>query len=120
MRLMNRRSFLAAAVASVACRAFADSPPFVSNDVGALQSVLVHTPGAEGRRGLGLGGGANSIGNVPLSEEAAVEHRAFVEALRRAGAEVIEIRQALDEACDVARTKGALRPWLRAWMPAMS
>jgi arginine deiminase len=124
---LNRRSFLAAAVAGVACRSrvFADSQPFVSNDVGALQSVLVHTPGAEGRRGLGLGGGANStgansIGNVPLSEEAAVEHRAFVEALRRAGAEVIEIRQALDQACDVARSRGALKLWLRAWMPAMA
>jgi arginine deiminase len=117
---MNRRSFLAAAVAGVASRAWADSPSFVSNDVGALQSVLVHTPGAEGRRGLGLGGGANSIGNVPLSEDAAVEHRAFVEALRRAGAEVVEIRQVLDEACEVARSRGALKPWLRAWMPAMS
>ncbi len=124
---LNRRSFLAAAVAGVACRsrAFADPQPFVSNDVGALQSVLVHTPGAEGRRGLGLGGGANSIGansigNVPLSEGAATEHRSFVEALRRAGAEVVEIRQALDQACDVARSRGALKPWLRAWMPAMS
>lgn len=74
---VNRRSFLAAAVAGVssasgvARRALADAPPFVSNDVGALLSVVVHTPGAEGRRGLGLGGGANSIGNVPLSEEAA-------------------------------------------------
>jgi arginine deiminase len=117
---MNRRSFLAAAVAGVASRALADSPSFVSNDVGALQSVLVHTPGAEGRRGLGFGGGANSIGNTPLAEDAATEHRAFVEALRRGGAEVVEIRQALDEACGVARSRGALKPWLRAWMPAMS
>jgi arginine deiminase len=126
---VDRRSFLAAAIAGFsnavaggvfASRALAGSAPFVSNDVGALQSVVVHTPGAEGRRGLGLGGSANSIGNAPLSEDAAVEHRAFVDALRAAGAEVIEIRRALDEACEVARSRGALQPWLRAWMPAMS
>lgn len=117
---LNRRSFIAAVVAGAASRAFSESTSFLANDVGALQSVLVHTPGAEGRRGLGLGGAVNSIGNVPLSEDAAVEHRAFVDALRRAGAEVIEIRQALDDACGVARERGALKPWLRAWMPAMS
>ncbi|MEO8025826.1 MAG: arginine deiminase family protein [Bryobacteraceae bacterium] len=119
---MNRRSFLFVSLAGAAGRAgwAAESGPFVSSDVGELKSVLVHTPGKEGRRGLGLGQGSASLGNQPLSEEAAEEHRAFTQALRQGGAETVEIRQVLDEAATAARSKGALQPWLRAWMPAMA
>ena len=119
---MNRRSFIFVSIAGLASRGAraAEAGPFVGSDVGALTSVLVHTPGREGRRGLGLGQGSASLANQPLSEEAAEEHRGFVQALRQGGAETVEVRQVLDEAAVAARAKGALKPWLRAWMPAMS
>src|SRR4051812_12608830 len=117
---MDRRSFIFVSIAGIAARnaRAADPGPFVSSDVGALKSVLVHTPGKEGRRGLGLGQGSASLGNQPLSEEAAEEHRGFVQALRQGGAETVEVRQVLDEAAVAARAKGALKPWLRAWVPS--
>ena len=77
----------------------------------------MHTPGKREGEDLGLGQGSASLGNQPLSEEAAEEHRAFIQALRQGGADTVEIRQALDEAAAAARAKGALQPWLRAWMP---
>jgi len=82
IRHMNRRSFIFVSIAGLASRGAraAEAGPFVGSDVGALTSVLVHTPGREGRRGLGLGQGSASLANQPLSEEAAEEHRGFVQA----------------------------------------
>ncbi len=116
---MDRRSFIFVSVGVVAARA-AEPRAIVSSEVGALESVLVHTPGREARRGLGLGGGNLALSNQPLSEDALEEHRSFVQALRQGGAEVVQVRQVLDEAVEAARAKGALKSWLRAWMPAMA
>jgi arginine deiminase len=102
---MNRRTFLAA----LSSAAFAE----VKTDTGKLLKVIVHRPGAEIRRSLGVNGSY-------LSEEAAEQHASFVRLLEGSGAQVLYADQLIDEAIAAARPGGHLRAWLRARVPAIA
>lgn len=105
---MNRRQFLSAA-ASAASAGFAE----VKSDTGRLLRVIVHKPGAEIRRSLGVNGGY-------MTDEAAEQHAGFVRLLEESGAKVHYATDLIDEAITAARPGGHLRAWLRARVPSLA
>lgn len=115
---MNRRSFLLSALAAPLLRP--QNAPFLRNDVGPLGRVLVHTPGPETIKGLGLGGEHGFLRGENVGEEAIEQHRGMVQLLKNAGAQVLQLDQALDEAIDAARSRGVFRTWLRDQASALA
>jgi len=98
----------------------ADSGPFVTSETGALKRVLVHTPGPEVRKGLGLGYGPVRFLGGALPERMEAEHRQMVRALSGAGAEVLQLVDVLDSAILEARREKVLETWLRGWAPQLA
>lgn len=117
---MNRRGFLGCLAAGLAHQLRAQSGKFVSSDTGTLKRVLVHTPGEETRKGLGLGYSPLRFLGGTVGERAAEEHLAMVQLLRNSGAEVLTIEGVLDEAVREARNVKALEGWLRGWAPQLA
>jgi len=119
---MHRRAFLGTLAAAAVPRPAAEAQhaPFVSSDVGTLKRVLVHTPGPEVRKGLGLGGGALRFLGGTIDERAAEDHLAMVQLLQNGGAQVAQLRGVLDEAVAEARREKRLESWLRGWAPQLA
>ncbi len=117
---MRRREFflgLGGAVPGLAQAGAAGG--FVHHDAGALKRVLVHAPGAETIKDLGLAYGPLRFLGGNGNERAAEEHAAMTALLRNAGAEVLTVTDALDSAVKAAREAGALNTWLRGWAPQL-
>lgn len=114
---MRRRDFFLGSAG--AARLVAQSEPggFVGHDAAKLKRVLVHPPGPEVLKGLGLTYGPLRFLGGNGSERAAEEHAAMTTLLRNGGAEVITVTQVLDGALKAAREAGALNTWLRGWAP---
>jgi arginine deiminase len=117
--MIARRSFLGSLAAPFASRA-AETAPFVASDVGRLKRVLVHTPGPEVRKGLGIGYGPPRFLGGGVDERAGEEHLAMIALLRKSGAEVLTMESVLDEAVKAARAARQLVPWLRGWAPQLA
>jgi arginine deiminase len=115
---MRRRDFLATAGSPALLRG--QTPGFVTSDIARLRRVLVHAPGEETRQGLGLGYGPIRLLSSGIDERAAAEHKALVDILRRAGAEVLFFKDSLDAAVKSARSAGVLETWLRGWAPQLA
>jgi arginine deiminase len=116
--MIDRRSFLGALAGSLAGQ---PSPrPFVDSDIGTLKRVLVHAPGPEVRKGLGLSYGPPRFLGGGIDERAGEEHLAMVRLLKQSGAEVVTVEQALDEAIVEARKSRHLETWLRGFAPQLA
>jgi arginine deiminase len=116
--MIDRRSFLGALAGSLAAQPSAR--PFVASDTGTLKRVLVHTPGPEVRKGLGLSYGPPRFLGGGIDERAGEEHLAMVQLLKQSGAEVVTVEQALDGAIVEARKSRHLEPWLRGFAPQLA
>lgn len=100
-------------------RAQSSRTPFVRDDVGALQKVLVHTLTPDEYPVDQLSGAL--IPNLNADREAAArQHRELSTLLTEAGAETIELSDVLDEAIEEAKRRGAWEAWLSATHPRLS
>lgn len=77
-------------------------------------------PGAETRKGLGLGYGPLRFLSTPQEERIGEEHLAMTGLLRASGADVVTVEGALNSAIRAARDAKALRPWLESWNPRLA
>jgi len=111
----NRREFLSALLAASALRA--ERKNFVPSDIAPLRRVLVHTPGPEIHKGLGLSGEPAFLSGGAVGEDAIEEHRGFVRLLKESGAEVLEVEAVLDHAIDRARSGGKFHAWVEETVP---
>ncbi|MGF1511830.1 MAG: arginine deiminase family protein [Myxococcota bacterium] len=91
---------------------------FLSTDIGALEKVLVHSLS---RHDDVLGQEDEGILPVVETDMLAAErqHAALMELLRKSGAELIEIRDALAGAIEVTRSTGVLETWVRTTHPRL-
>ncbi len=121
---MDRRRFLALSALGLvpgSAPAVHHGPAFVSSDVGKLRRVLVHEPGPETRKSITIAGVDHPLQSFELlGEQAAEQHRALVAGLRRSGAEVVELRDAVTGAIEAARTADAFDDWLTTAAPALA
>lgn len=128
---MNRRRFLGATAATalanaVPTQAHEPGPPHtrmrVECDASPLRRVLVHTPGAEVRKIIPFGGGAEHalLGPEIMGASAPRQHGDLVRLLTEAGAEVLQFEPLLQQAIDRARSEGQLRRWLEEFLPRLA
>lgn len=116
---MRRRDLMLGFGAAAPLRPQSARDGFIVHDAGRLKRVLVHAPGAETRTGLGLDyAPLRFLGNT-VNPQAGEEHAAMTTLLRNGGAEVLTVRQVLDEAVQAARGAGALNAWLYGWAPQL-
>ncbi|TRO96496.1 hypothetical protein FKB34_03390 [Glycocaulis profundi] len=96
-----------------------EGAPFVTDDIGALRQVLVHTLTEDEYPVDRLSGAL--IPNLNIDRVASArQHRALIALLNEAGAETVELVEALDGAIEEARSRGSWRAWLSAAHPALS
>ena len=127
---MHRRDFLTGSLLAAVAGCSA-KPPAASRDssaggsvrseVGLLSRVLVHTPGEEIFRTFPMLAGDHSMLTWELvGAEIADQHREFVRLLKSAGAQVVQLRDALDQAIDRAKQQGAFQSWLDGYAPDLA
>lgn len=116
---MRRRDLLLGLGAAAPLRSQEPPTAFIGHDAGRLKRVLVHPPGDETRKGLGLSYGPIRFLGGGVNIRAAEEHAAMASLLRASGVEVLNVTQVLDEALHAARSAGALNTWLRGWAPQL-
>lgn len=93
------------------------SPPLTS-DIGKLEKVLVHSVNRV--ESLASQSGGELIPYVDYDPIAIEEqHRGLNDLLRRSGAELIEVVDALDAAKDATLASGVWEAWIDAWMPRL-
>ena len=117
--MMRRRDLFLGACTAVRAWSQPASQGFVRHDAAPLKRVLVHAPGEETRKGLGLSYGPLRFLGGGGSARSAEEHAAMTTLLRGGGAEVLTVTQMLDDAIVSARAAGALNSWLRGWAPQL-
>lgn len=123
--MMDRRSFLAAAGCAVARGALgsaaARAAPPLTSDVGPLRRVLVCRPAAWPHADIHpedrLRHGRAGFIEPREGDDPAPQHRQFTAQIAARGAEVLELRELLDEALHEAAHAHALHPWLLANFP---
>ncbi len=95
------------------------SAPFLTSDIGTLRKVLVHSI-TDGEQPIGK----LDEGLLPYAEAdekaAAEQQAALMTLLRDAGAELIEISDALDAAIEVTRPSGVFAAWVDAAFPRLA
>lgn len=121
----HRPLSLAAVLFGLLCvtkvRAEENGRQWITSEVGKLQKVIVHEPGQETHRAIPMFLGDHSMLSWELlRDEAAVQHRVFVEKLVEEGCEVLTFTSLLEEAINGARNKNELEDWLDRFAPNCS
>ncbi len=111
--------FSGAAQAQSAGSAPKRAGPFLTNDVGKLKRVLVHTITPEDYVVESLSPGVLPNFDSDMADVAR-EHRGLIELLKASGAEVIELADELQAAIERAREDGVFEAWLSAAHPRLA
>lgn len=130
MEELARRAFLGSAVALAGAMAMrsgvagaqaaaAARMPMLTSDIGALKRVLVHSLTIDDMAHDRLSDGLLPDADIDLPT-AVAQQAVLMRLLRAAGAETVELADALQSAIDVTRAAGQFEPWLRASFPLMA
>ncbi len=125
---MHRRSFLASVAAAGVSRQLLGSErrrrSTLSSDFDALGRVLVHSPGPEtDQAGTERGerdGPGPVVRNPPLTAEGRGQHADFVAHLARNRAQVVFLKDSLDEAIARCEKAGRFQGWLEREVPSLA
>jgi arginine deiminase len=124
---MHRRHFLAAIAATGVARpaeAGRRRKPSLSSDFGTLKRVLVHVPGPETDKPSLPRGEPETPGlvvrNPPLTAIGRGQYREFLALLRRERAEVVFLKDMLDEAIPRCIDAGLFEAWIEDEIPLLS
>jgi len=95
----------------------ADRTPAVESDYEKLRTVIVMAIDDSIYKSTEMGSSIHPIFNKMLSPGAIDEHRALVKLLKKAGVQVLQVRDLLQDAIENARKKGELEAWIRETYP---
>jgi arginine deiminase len=91
--------------------------PFVEADFETLRITIVSSTDDSIYKSSEMGISVHPIFSRGLSPSTIREHRALVDLLEKAGVQVLQVRDLLQDAVDHARQKGALEGWIRETYP---
>jgi arginine deiminase len=91
----------------------ADRRPLVEADFERLRTVIVMSVDDSIYKSSEMGSSIHPIFNKGLAPGAIAEHRALVRLLQKAGVQVLQVRDLLQDAIENARQRGALEAWIR-------
>ena len=127
MNQIARRDFMAGATAAGALAAAAPlwaapaagAAPFLTSDIGTLKRVLVHSLSLDDVNHDRLS--SDLLPGVDNDLPAGVQqHKALLELLRKSGADVVVVKEALEAAISATRPSGLFETWLRASFPRLA
>jgi arginine deiminase len=95
----------------------ADRRPALEADFERLRTVIVMSVDDSIYKSSEMGSSMHPIFNKGLAPGAIVEHRALVRLLQKAGVQVLQVRDLLQDAIENARQRGVLEAWIRETYP---